>query len=361
MIPPSAVVAVQSELASHVAQRRYLYVDATQPCLSGVDYAFADSRRPWFTYREPGWQAIFQSGWFAPVAEDDGYLLYQRLSVLKLDVPADLRFGDQLMLVGHTIPLARPLIGGETFRMLSGWKIEQSLNQHYVFRYSLYDHADHLWHQTMHAPCQGIRSAVHWSPGQIDYDDIALRLSPTMPSGEYWLGLAVYRKAQDDVLEISDTLGTNLGTEVKIATVPIIKNKNSFIASEIGIEQPYFVDMGEMRLLGFKPLPVNIQAGQVLSIGLYWRARGKPQSDYRVIIQLRDLYGRVVVEHSARPANNTYPTTEWNAGEVLLDWHDLNLPSEMDAGSYPMVVILQDAVTAHILGETTIRQIQVLR
>ncbi len=361
MIPPNAIVAVQSELASHVAQRRYLYVDATQPCLSGVDYAFADTRRPWFTYREPSWQAIFKSGWFAPVIETDGYLLYQRLPTLRLDVPLNVSFGDRLTLMGYSIPITKVVQGGETLRVLTGWSAAQPVMQSIVFQYRVYDRAGHLWVQTTSEICQGIHPTDLWRPRRTNYDNVVLHLPPTMPSGDYALMLAVYQRSHEEGLAVRDAFGRDLGIEVEIASIPVTKNKQSFTASDLWIEQRYFVDMAEMRLLGFKPLPANIQAGQVLSVGLYWRARGNPQGDYRAIIQLRDLYGRVIVEHSARPANDTYPTTEWNAGEVLLDWHDLNLPLEMNEGSYQIVVILQDAVTAHILGEADIRQIQVLK
>ncbi len=43
-----------------------------------------------------------------------------------------------------------------------------------------------------------------------------------------------------------------------------------------------------------------------------------------------------------RPANGTYPTTDWNSGEVLLDWHDWILPSSTAQGRYRLVVTLTD-------------------
>jgi len=183
MIPNDASVVVQSELASHVAQRRYLYLDTIYPCLSGVDYIFADTRRPWYTYREPGWQALFQSPWFTTVVENDGYVLRQRLPDLKLDVPASAQFDSRLTLIGYTIPITRPS-GGEAVRVLTGWQVSQSIAQRYTLEYSLYDRAGHLWVQVTHEPCNGIRPTNQWQPGQVNYDDVLLRLPPTMPAGD---------------------------------------------------------------------------------------------------------------------------------------------------------------------------------
>ena len=348
MIPQDAVVAVQSELASHVAQRRYLYLDAMVPCLSGVDYAFADTRRPWYSYREPVWQTIFQSGWFAPVSETDGYRLYRRLPTLQLDAPLNIQLGDSLMLLGFNLPRTKTLQGGEALRVLTGWSVTRSLTQSLVFQYSVYDHAGHLWVEVAREPCQGIYPTDQWSPGQVYYDDVALRLPPTMPSGDYTVSLAVYPHLQNA-----------LWGEVKMASVRVTKNKQSFTASDLWIEQRYYVDMGEMRLLGFKPIPATIHAGQTLPLGLYWRARAKPQGDYRVVVQLRDDAGRVVVEQSARPAQGTYPTMQWEAGEVLLDWHDLELPPDLAQGVYQIVVILREVAGERALGEARLSEIRV--
>ncbi len=359
MIPSDAIVVVQSELASHVAQRRYLYLDTIYPCLSGVDYIFADTRRPWYTYREPGWQMLFRSPWFITVVENDGYVLRRRLPDLKLDVPASAQFDRRLMLVGYTIPLTRTLSGGEAVHVLTGWQISQTFVQRYTLEYSVYDRAGHLWVQATHEPCRGIRPTNQWKPGQVNYDDVFLRLPPTMPSGDYTLTLAVYADVNQGALEARDALGRALGTEIEIATLPVSKNKQSFTASELWIEQPYFVDMGEMRLLGFKPFPTMLQAGQPLALGLYWRARAKPQGDYLVTVQVRDASGNLVIEQSDRPALGTYPTTQWEAGEVLLDWHDLQIPSDTPPGKYHLVVALRESASARVLGEAKIGEISV--
>jgi uncharacterized membrane protein len=358
MIPQDVVVTVQSELASHVAQRRYLYMDATYPCLSGVDYAFADVQRPWYTYREPGWQAIFQSGWFAPIAETDGYRLYQRLSALKLDVPLNIRFGDRLTFLGYSIPITKIRQGGDTLHVLTGWIVTQPVTRSF-FRYSVYDRAGHLWIETIQEPCRGIHPTDLWKPDQINYDDVLLRLPPTMPSGDYVVTVAAYPRSSPNALLARDSQERDLGTEIEITSIPVIKNKQSFTASDLWIEQRYFVDMGEMRLLGFKPIPAMIQVGQALHIGLYWRARAKPQGDYQVIVQLRDANGNRVVEHSDRPAQGTYPTTLWDAGEVLLDWHDLQIPRDTAQGTYQIVVILKEYASERILGEARIGEIRV--
>ncbi len=195
----------------------------------------------------------------------------------------------------------------------------------------------------------------------MNYDDSALPLPPTMPSGKYRVTLSLSVRASDDAIAARDALGRGLGSEIEITSIQVTKNKGSFTASELWIEQRYYVDMDEMRLLGFKPIPQSAHAGETIQVGLYWRARGKPKGDYLVVVQFRDENGRVAIEHAARPANDTYPTTEWNTGEVLLDWHDLVLPPDTTAGTFEIVVLMKERSSARVLGETVIDKIQVLR
>jgi len=77
--------------------------------------------------------------------------------------------------------------------------------------------------------------------------------------------------------------------------------------------------MREMRFLGYVPPRETVSPGEVLRLGLYWRARGKPRGDYTVVVQLRDRLDQVAFEHATQPAAGTYPTSLWDVGEVLLE------------------------------------------
>jgi len=359
-ISQDAIVLTQTELVSRLGERRYLYMDGPWACLSNIDYVFADTRRPWYSYREQGWQEVLGSEWFESLAEDDGYILRKRSATLKLDQEVNARFGEDVMLIGYALPLISTVTGGQGLRVLTGWKAERQVTERYVVRLDLYDLQGHLWAQTAQEPCGGIRPTNEWTPGQINYDDKILRLPPTMPAGNYRVMLALYSRSLEDAVEVRDSFGRSQGTEIEVASLRVTKNKKSFTASDLWIEQRYFVDMDEMRLLGFKPIPPQVRIGAVLPIGLYWRARGKPQGDYVTVVQLRDENGRIVIEHAARPANNTYPTTQWDVGEVLLDWHDVVLPKDVKVGTFEIVISLRDVTNARVLGEALIGTIQIV-
>jgi hypothetical protein len=104
----------------------------------------------------------------------------------------------------------------------------------------------------------------------------------------------------------------------------------------------------------------TITPGELLQVGLYRRARAKPRGDYVVAVQLRDANGRVAFEDASRPAKNTYPTTQWDSGEVLLDWHDFNLPRDLALGTYQIEVVLRDGASGASLGETAVATLSVV-
>ena len=65
--------------------------------------------------------------------------------------------------------------------------------------------------------------------------------------------------------------------------------------------------------------PASIQAGQPLTLTLYWHAQLQPQHDYVGFVHLRDTAGRVVVDQKGEPLNSTYATSAWERDEIIED------------------------------------------
>lgn len=119
--------------------------------------------------------------------------------------------------------------------------------------------------------------------------------------------------------------------------------------------------MGEIRFLGYTLPRQTLDLDKPFSIGLYWRAISKPRGDYIIAVQLRDANGRIAFERTGRTAKGTCPTTQWDAGEILLDWHDFDLPKNLVVGEYQIVVSLRDEAGQRTLGEIKITTIMITR
>jgi hypothetical protein len=136
------------------------------------------------------------------------------------------------------------------------------------------DQQDHVWSVSEHP--------LH--RGQLA-DQFTLSIPPTLPTGAYRV-----------VLNVNDS------RDIDLDTVTIDKDTRSYTAGSLAIAERFQVDMREIRLLGYTSIPATVAPGDLLSLGLYWCARGKPQGDYVVTVQLRDVRGQVALDQTARPA-----------------------------------------------------------
>ena len=91
------------------------------------------------------------------------------------------------------------------------------------------------------------------------------------------------------------------------------------------------------ELLGFRLADKSVRPGDELGVTLYWRTQQPLDKDYKVFVHVvRD--GQVVAQHDAEPGLAGSPTSRWRAGEVVTDWHPIQVPPEAPAGSASVVV-----------------------
>ena len=356
-IPAEAIVLVQTGLIPHVTDRRSVYEFPAIPFFWQAEYLVADTTQPWYQRFKGTWENVLASGYFQVVTQPDGYLLARRLAQPQM---LQVKFEDQVVLRRVAVVTRQTVRGGEQIYVPVEWFAQQDVRKRYVVQTRLVDDQDHVWARDDRDPCWGSCPTQRWNFGQFVDDQYALGIPSTTPSGEYKITMSLYDPASDDYASAHDAAGKPL-SEVVVGIVRVEKDKSSVTASQLQIEQPLFVDMGELRFIGYVPPREKITPGELLQVGVYWRAREKPRGDYVVAVQLRDAAGRVAFERSARPANGAYPTTQWDAGEVLLDWHDFDLPRDLAIGSYGIFAVLRDAATGTRLGETLISTISVVK
>ncbi len=361
LVPPGAKVVAQKEHLPQFSDRAGVYDFPSIPDYRQADYVFAEPGRFWYDFHKGWWEEWLSNTYFQIIASEQGYVLAARRP---LQVPLQIRFDDKITLLGYSIVMTDTLRGGQTLRPIVGWRAERPIASRFRMRVELVDRQGHLWSADENEPQGGALPTDLWQVGQYVGDHYALALPVTMPSGEYQVRLGVDDPASERLIA-RDAEGRTIGQYVPLASVQIAKNKQSFVASELVakqlLEQPYYVDMAEMRLIGFKSLPSSLTAGDQMSVGVYWRARQKPQTDYSVAVQLRDATEAVLLEHKQHPANGTYPTSLWAEGEVLLDWHDLALPETLPAGEYSIHVVLASSLDGRVEGDAKIGTVNIRR
>ena len=101
----------------------------------------------------------------------------------------------------------------------------------------------------------------------------------------------------------------------------------------------------------------EVDPGGTIRVALYWQALRGMHDDYLMAVELRDEAGDVCAEQADRPVDGTYPTTRWEEGEVLRDWHDLRVPATTAQGTYEVYVQVRDG--GAVLGELSLGQVEV--
>jgi uncharacterized membrane protein len=359
-IPADAPLVVPDNYIAQVSQRKFVYVFPSFPDYRQMDYLFADTTGFWYNFHRDSWDKVLGTGYFEILMQPDHYLVARRKPI---DQAAQVQFADQISLLGYALDETRILRGGQTIRPILDWRADREVKNRYRLHVSLADARGHLWANDEREPQEGALPTNRWPVGKTVGDQFTLRLPSAIPPGNYQIAVGVFDAEAARWLTARDAAGRALGESVIIRTIRIEKNTANLTATDLQkqfeLEFPLFVDMQEIRLIGYKAIPQTITAGAILPIGAYWRAREKPRGDYFVAAQLRDATGRVVAEDRQRPAAGAYPTTQWVEGEVLLDWHDVLLPTTLASGEYVVQVVLSDA-GGKILGETALAKISVV-
>ncbi len=99
---------------------------------------------------------------------------------------------------------------------------------------------------------------------------------------------------------------------------------------------------GLTRLLGYDVAPDPLYPGDVLEVTLYWQVLGETEMDYVSFVQ---VFGREskIGERDTHPGLGRYPTSRWQAGEVIADTVLVPLAADapapaalrLDLGFYP--------------------------
>jgi hypothetical protein len=105
-----------------------------------------------------------------------------------------------------------------------------------------------------------------------------------------------------------------------------------------------------MRLLGYEARPGELRpaitplegadervlaSGEGLQLNLTWQAMRAMPYDYALFVHVLDDGGRMVANRDTIMRADEYPTSRWQAGEIVVDRADLPLPA-LPAGTYKL-------------------------
>jgi hypothetical protein len=176
-----------------------------------------------------------------------------------------------------------------------------------------------------------------------------LRLPADLPAGSYALALAatpgatpvklgdvsiVRRDRQFEPPALAYPLTATFGDVVDASSpsgAPITKDSRRRIVAALG--------------LATSPLALEAAPGQPITVTLVWRALETPTGGLMRFVHVLGPDGHPAAQRDSIPCDGTCSATSWLPGEVLLDPVEIEIPSTLPPGSYPLAAGWYDLAT----------------
>ena len=173
---------------------------------------------------------------------------------------------------------------------------------------------------TTTAPVHNTYPFDEWPPDETVADRYGLRAPVDAPPGEYVIEARVQP-----------------GDWIEIGGVRIEATPRSFDVPPI--EHPLQATFGDqIELLGYDVDRTEMQAGESITLTLYWRALKTPDADYTVFTHLLDAAGTQRGGKDNAPVDGTHNTSRWIAGEVIIDRYVIPLDANALPGEYTIEI-----------------------
>jgi 4-amino-4-deoxy-L-arabinose transferase-like glycosyltransferase len=196
-----------------------------------------------------------------------------------------------------------------------------------------------------------------WQPDAIFCDVVRLPLpadasAPAVYQVEVALIDAHTRERLPAFAPDGSPLDTNFIGPIKIAAPGFV---------EPPIEHALNQRLGDQfELIGYNLDRSSVKPGESIGLRLYWKALRRPGANYTVFAQVRDAENHIVAQKDDAPQSGTYPTSFWDAGEVVIDDRVIEIPANVASGKYPIKIGLyrpEDGTRLMIDGDPAVNEI----
>jgi hypothetical protein len=198
---------------------------------------------------------------------------------------------------------------GSVVEVDARWFATRGLNEDLVVRFGLEREDGRLAHSESFVISPDWPTS-RWPAGAVVVDGYTWQIDPFVPPGNYTLLLAA-GDASDD----------NMAGAISLGRIEFLPFPRLFDLPQM----THVLDVnfgGRMRLRGY-----DLQPGQeAVLLTLHWQALQRMDVPYKVFVHLYDEgTGEIIAQDDAMPHRWAYPTTWWEAGEVVSDEIPLSL------------------------------------
>ncbi|NIO70302.1 MAG: hypothetical protein GTN71_15070 [Anaerolineae bacterium] len=292
-----------------------------------------------FGHLTPAKEALDPQGRLAFLAYRLGASEMSALRSVQPQYPLAANLGGQLELLGYDLPSS--VQAGQTVRLVLYYRIPSELGgrRNYSFFAHLVDGRDYLWGQD---DAFGYPTS-NWYGGDMAVQWLDVSVPPDAPPRSYHLKVGLYDQDRGQPFPVLDEDGSPVATAVTLEPLTVRKAAVPPAAASLGIPNPLQARVGDpFTFLGYDVSQRVLNPGQSAHVSLYWQTTARPDRDYLVSTYLVDEGGKVWPQSSRQALDGDYPTSLWEAGQVVRDRFDLVVDPETPRAVYELRVGLYD-------------------
>jgi 4-amino-4-deoxy-L-arabinose transferase-like glycosyltransferase len=250
-------------------------------------------------------------------------------------------FGDDLALLGYDVDSSQVPLDGKV-RVNLYWQGLREMKADYRVFLDLINGVYHVWGKQDGRPYWDGYPTHQWPRGLVLRDVRTIEVWPGTPPGSYQVAVSVYDPASGRWLPSAG------GGDVLIGPIELPRREPPPVEA-LDIEHPLSANLGgEVRLLGYN-MTGAFRPGNEVHLTLFWQALKAMEEDYTVFIHLTDPEGQLWGQKDNPPVDGFYPTTIWEAGEIVRDQYDLGIAPDAPPGPYQIEVGMYLAETGERL------------
>jgi hypothetical protein len=271
-------------------------------------------------------------------------------SLPEVMTPVEANFSNEVHLIGYDLTNRRVKAGGGIPLVLYWQSLRRMLNSYIIFD-RLLASDNQVWGGYDRLPKETYPTNL-WVPGEVVIDGFAVPVDPDTPPGVYDVVLGLYNEADPQARSLPiyrDGQATEQ-TSIRIGPIKVDGPPSEVVLSE---DEPapansLSVEFGDPPVIMLRGYDLA-QTDEAIQVQLYWQSLAQTPINWTTFVHLRNAAGETVAQIDSPPAGGKYPTSLWDAGEMIPDSLQVSIPTELPSGRYDIVAGMYDLATGERL------------
>lgn len=195
-----------------------------------------------------------------------------------------------------------------------------------------------------------------WFPGDTLVDEYRLDTRPSLRPGVYALTVGMYTRHDLKTLPVR---GNRSRDHQAILGQVKVSRRDQIFGHRESVVPLGAVFGDQITLVGAAVRAPSPASHEPIAVDLKWRADRQPTADYTVFVHVLDWRGRLVSQHDGQPLDGTYPTADWDGGDIIFERILVPVPPSLPTGTYRVEAGLYQLATGTRLrladGATAVR------